>query len=465
MKKTEEYAEVRGSFRDPSGFVLLREGLIYRQINRAYRGNYDHLVDSGLYDTLVRDGLLVPHAEVGIQQAVTEDVYKVIRPEQIPFVSYPYEWCFSQLKHAALLTLEVQRRALDFGMSLKDSSAYNIQFRKGRPIFIDTLSFEKYREGQPWVAYRQFCQHFLAPLAVMSHVDVRLSQFFRVYLDGIPLDLASLLLPARTRVNLALLSHIHLHARAQKHFADQSIPSKRHSMGRTAFLGLVDSLRSAIERLSWQPVGTEWHDYHAISNYSALASKHKKQLVAEMLDEVTPAPTSVWDLGANIGLSSRIASDRGIMTISFDIDPAAVEKNYLESVAKAETDILPLLLDLTNPSPGLGWENQERMSLVERGPTDVVLALAIIHHLVISNNLPFHKVASFLSQVCNSLIMEFVPKSDSQVQRLLSNREDIFGEYDQHAFEREFGEFFAIQHRRTITDTNRILYLMTKGGD
>lgn len=249
---SEKYAEVAASFRDPSGFVFLRDGVVYRQINRAYQNNYDRLISSGLYEKLVQDGLLVPHTEVSLQYAVTEDAYKVMKPEPVPFISYPYEWCFSQIKHAALLTLGIQTRALDFGMSLKDCSAYNVQFRDGKPVFIDTLSFERYRKGQPWVAYRQFCQHFLAPLALMSYVDVRLHQLFRVHLDGIPLDLASLLLPARTWVNFGLLSHIHLHAKAQKRFADEPIPSEGRSVGRMAFLGLVDNLKSAIEKLRWR---------------------------------------------------------------------------------------------------------------------------------------------------------------------------------------------------------------------
>jgi ribosomal protein L11 methylase PrmA len=464
MGLPDKHVAVPGSFRDPSGFVFLKDGLVYRQVNRAYRENFDLLVDSGLYDALVRDGFLIPHTDAGLQQAVTDDAYKVIRPEQIPFVSYPYEWCFSQLEHAALLTLEIQMKAFEFGMSLKDCSAYNVQFVRGKPVFIDTLSFEKYRAGQPWVAYRQFCQHFLAPLALMSHVDIRLQQLLRTYLDGIPLDLASRLLPKRTRANVGLLSHIHLHAKAQQRFADKPVAAESRRVSKTAFLGLVDSLESTIEKLAWQPGSTEWHDYYDITNYSEAAFAHKKQLVAKMLDEITPPPTSVWDLGANTGMFSRIASDRGIPTVSFDVDPSAVEENYLQSRAKGETHILPLLLDLTNPSAGIGWENRERMPLLERGPADTALALALIHHLAISNNLPFRKIAHCLSQVCHTLVIEFVPKDDSQVQKLLSSREDIFGEYDQQTFEREFDAFFAVRSREPIQDTYRTLYLMTKRG-
>lgn len=446
------------SFRDPNGFLFWQDGFIYRQVNITYKENYDHLMDSGLYETLVDANLLIPHQGVDIEAPKPELAYKVIKPELIPFVSYPYEWCFSQLKDAALTTLRIQRKSLEFGMSLKDCSAYNIQFRRGKPIFVDTLSFEKYREGQPWVAYRQFCQHFLAPLALMSYRDIRLNQLFRIHLDGVPLDLASSLLPLSTRFSFSLLSHIHLHAKSQKHFADKPIDVSRHKMSRLGFLGIIDTSESAVRKLKWQPRGTEWADYYKDSNYSSDALQHKKQVVVEFLDKLNPE--SVWDLGANVGMFSRLASDRGILTVAFDSDPAAVEKNYLECAARGETNILPLLVDLTNPSPSIGWENQERISLVERGPADTVLALALVHHIAISNNVPLAKIAQFLSNICSSLIIEFVPKTDSQVQRLLSTREDIFPDYTQAAFEHEFGKYFAIHSSLRIRDSERTLYLM-----
>ncbi len=453
-------AQLPGSFRDPSGFLFQQDGVIYRQVNLAYKDDYDHLMDSGLYQTLVDDNLLIPHGEVGIEPLVSELAYKVIKPEPIPFVSYPYEWCFSQLRDAALTTLKIQRKALDFGMSLRDSSAYNIQFKDGRPVFIDTLSFGKYREGEPWFAYRQFCQHFLAPLVLMSYKDIRLSQLLSIHIDGLPLDLASCLLPWRTRLSFSLLSHIHLHARSQKHFADKPINVRQQRVSRYAFVGILNSLESTVKRLKWQPVGTEWADYYHDTNYSQEAFEHKKTTVAGFLDRVRPA--TVWDLGANVGIFSRLASDRGIPTVSFDVDTAAVEKNYLDSVARGETNILPLVLDLTNPSPGIGWENKERMSLKERGPADVVLALALVHHLAISNNVPFFKIAGFLSDIGHRLIVEFIPKSDSQIQRLLATRDDIFPDYTRPAFEQEFNRYFTIDDWTDIRESQRTLYLMRR---
>jgi hypothetical protein len=451
---------IPSSFRDPSGFLFLQDSLLYRQVNIIYREHYDHLIGSGLYETLVDEGVLLSHEEVGSDYARTDSAYKVLKPRLIPFISYPYEWCFSQLKDAASATLGIQRRALDFGMTLKDSSAYNIQFMNGRPVLVDTLSFEEYREGQPWVAYRQFCQHFLAPLALMSYTDIRLNQLLRLYIDGIPLDLASSLLPRRTWLKLPLLSHIHLHAKSQKHFADKSVDTRTRQMSRLGFLGLVDNLESIVKKLQWRPKGTAWAEYYEDTSYSTQAFEEKKCFVAEFLDETNPG--TVWDLGANIGLFSRISSDKGIRTISFDMDPAAVERNYLECVERGETSILPLLLDLTNPSPGIGWENEERVSILERGPADTVLALALVHHLAIGNNVPLHKIAGFFNRICTSLIIEFVPKSDSQVQRLLSTREDIFPDYTQQEFEKTFRQYFSVHSSAKIRDTDRTLYLMRK---
>jgi hypothetical protein len=450
------------SFRDPSGFLFWREGALYRQINRSYAEDYEHLMQSGLYDRLVKAGLMIPHAES--DQAffdALQDGYKVIQPELIPFISYPYEWSFSQLKDAALATLSIQRRALKAGMSLKDASAYNIQFKDGKPLLIDTLSFGVYKEGTPWEAYRQFCQHFLAPLALMAKVDARLSQLLRVHIDGVPLDLASRLLPAKTRLDFGLLTHIHLHASAQKRYAGAEIHSERRgSVSRTAFLGLIESLEATVRKLNWRPGGTEWGDYYDITNYSDAAFEHKKEILGLWLAREKPG--LIWDLGANTGVFSRIAAENGAFVVSADVDPAAVERNYLHVKAEGNARILPLLIDLTNPSPALGWANEERESLAGRGPADLVMALALVHHLAISNNVPLPRVADYFAGLGRQLVIEFVPKSDSQVRKLFASRQDIFPDYSVDGFEAAFCRPFRILEKIAIRESARLLYLMEK---
>ncbi len=455
MSRTDQ---LPASFRDPSGFLFTDNGILYRQINRAYSKDYARLMDSGLYEKLVKASLLIPHVEADQAPAESGAAFKVIQPERVPFISYPYEWSFSQLKDAALATLAIQKRAMKLDMSLKDASAYNIQFVRGKAVLIDTLSFEIYKEGEPWVAYKQFCQHFLAPLALMSYRDARLSQLLRVYIDGVPLDLTSALLPAKTKFNFGLLTHIHIHAGAQKRYSDKVVAPRKGGMNRQALTGLIESLEGAIKKLTWKPAGTEWGDYYENTNYTDSAFEHKKQLVKEWSVEKKPA--LVWDLGGNTGVFSREAASSGAFTVSFDIDPAAVEQNYRTAKTKKEQNILPLVLDLTNPSPALGWDNSERDSFGARGPADMALALAVIHHLAISNNVPLPQLANFFAARCKWLVIEFVPKSDSQVQKLLTSREDIFSHYTREDFEIAFSARFLIHKSESVRDSERTLYLM-----
>jgi len=465
-----ERTRLGASFRDPSGFVFRRDGRLYRQVNLFHADDYDRLMASGLYETLTRQGLLVPHVEVVEDPADPTCAYKVLRPESVGFISYPYEWCFGQLRDAALLTLAVQRRALELGQTLKDASAYNVQFSRGKPIFIDTLSFEEYREGEPWVAYQQFCRHFLAPLALMSKTDVRLGRLSCSHLDGVPLDLASKLLPMRSRLSPALLLHIHFHSRSQsKHSGNppkvdvsEPQPSRQGRFSRRAMLGLIESLEGAVSALEWEPKGTEWADYYDGNNtYSDKALETKSRIIAGYIDRVKPS--SVWDLGANNGRFSRIASDRGVPTVAFDIDPACVEANYRLVKKRAETQILPLCVDLFNPSPAIGWRNRERESLEERGPADLVMALALIHHLTIGGSLPVEMVADFFANLGRWLIVEFVPPDDPQARRLRAARTATHGDLDRERFERAFAVHFRVDQREPVGDDGRALYLLQRG--
>ncbi len=448
------------SFRDPSGFLFTRKGVLYRQINKSYQKNYELLVKSGLYKDLTTKELLVKHQETK-SSTPSPGIFRIIKPDKVPFISYPYEWSFSQLQDAALLTLSVQKIALIHQMSLKDASSFNVQFVNGKPVFIDTLSFEKYIEGKPWIAYKQFCQHFLAPLALMSKVEIGLGQLLKNYIDGIPLPLTSKLLPKSTYASFSLLTHIHLHARGQKHYSERQVNVKEKKVNKQSLMALVTNLESAVKGLNWNPTNTPWANYYEDTNYSKIAMKHKKTLVKRFMYRAKPEKL-VWDLGANTGDFSRLVKEGKVLVVSLDLDPAAVEKNYLKVKSKSEKNILPLLMDLNSPSASIGWENLERSSLVDRGPADLALALALVHHLAIGNNLPFGKIASFFAKCTQDLIIEFIPKNDSNAKRLLRAREDIFSSYSKRHFELEFKKYFTISSAVEIKGSKRILYLMSK---
>ena len=454
---------VAGSFRDPAGFLFTRDGVLYRQVNERFRAEYETLRSSGLYDALIERGLLIPHDEVDIEPADAATAAVVIRPERVTFVSYPFEWSPGQLQAAALATLEAQRIAIEHGMSLRDATSYNVQFHRGRAVLIDTLSFEPLAEGRPWVAYRQFCQHFLAPLALMSNVDVRLGQLSRVHLDGIPLDLAARLLPGSTKVSPGLALHIHAHAGSQrKHAADTTAKSRTAaSMSLQALKGLVESLAKAVSKQRWDPPQSAWRDYYAAKeSYSDESLQHKEELVGKVLADLAPA--TLWDLGANTGRFSRLAAAAGADVVSLEMDPSAVELNWREVSEKGETSILPLWIDLSNPTPAQGWAHTERPSITERGPVDVALALALVHHIAIGNNVPLPDVAAWFAQLGRRLVIEWIPKEDPMVQRLLASREDVFDGYTQDGFESAIRPHFSIERKEELRGSLRTLYTLRR---
>lgn len=451
------------SFRDPSGFIFRQDGHLYRQVNLAYKDDYDHLMGSGLYKKLTNAGMMIPHSETEAVALQNNAGYKIIAPQEVPFISYPYEWSFSQLKDAALLTLEIQQQAMKDGMTLKDASAYNVQFVKGRPMLIDTLSFTRYVADQPWVAYRQFCQHFLCPLALMGYREVRLNKLMQTFIDGIPLELASRLLPKMMLKNTGIWLHIHMHAYSQQNLSGsmQASRIRQAKVKKEALEALCDSLRHTVDRIRWNPGKTYWADYYKHTNYQHAGFEFKKNFIRDAAHIVKPRV--VWDLGANTGIFSRQCADltEGLV-VSSDYDAGAVEINYLENRKANIRNILPLVVDLNNPSPDIGWENRERISFIERGPADLVLALALVHHLAISNNLPLARIASFLARVGKNLVIEFISKDDSQVQKLLATRDDIFTDYSLENFVDAFSTDFVQVKREQIPDSMRELFLFSR---
>lgn len=444
----------KSSFRDPSGFVFYHNQQIYRQVNKPYKPHFDTFINSKLYRHLSNLNLIVSHQKSNQPSPQKSTCYQVIKPQLTPFISYPWEWSFSQLKDAALLTLKIFKIALDHNMILKDASAFNVQFINSKPIFIDTLSFEIYQPNQPWIAYRQFCQHFLAPLALMARVHPNLLQLFQTSLDGIPLHIASNTLPKTTFLNPSLLIHIHLHSLSQQKLSLKSI-SLPNKYSKQSLYALIISLQSATNQLHLKQQRSLWSHYYQHNNYTSKATSHKQKIVKQLAKKINPKTT--WDLGANTGRYSRLIASKNNKVIAFDNDPLATELNY-QKLKKSPQNILPLNLDLTNPTPNLGFANQERYSLTARGPADLTLALALVHHLHIANNIPLAHISNYFSQITKHLLIEYIPKSDSQVKKLLQHRPDIFYNYTQSLFETSFKKNFKLIQKTQINQTDRFIY-------
>ncbi|HXF54277.1 MAG TPA: class I SAM-dependent methyltransferase [Hyphomicrobiaceae bacterium] len=443
------------SFRDPAGELFWQAGAIYRGVNPCYERQFHSALNSGLLEGCVADGLLLPFE---IVDAATARYVALLKPRQLSFISYPYEWSFDQLKDAAVLTLKLHLRALPHGMLLKDASAFNVQLVDGRPCLIDHLSFDLVSEHSAWPAYGQFCRHFLAPLALMAYVDLGLGRLLQTHIDGVPLDLAVRLLPRRAWLRPGLFLHLCLHARMVEKHAGSAKKVAARPLSAEAMTAIARSLLALVEKLSPRRQATEWGSYYADTNYSAAAFSAKERIVRELVQ--ASAARTVWDIGANDGHFSRLIRDLADEIVSIDVDPRAVNSNYLRCRRNDIRNIVPLLADINSPTPALGFANRERRALCDRGRPDLILALALVHHLAISNNLPFRYIAEFLAGQCRSLVIEFVPKSDSQVQRLLLNRRDIFDDYTEEHFREAFSAAFSILERRAIAGSERSLYLM-----
>lgn len=455
------------SFRDPAGHVFLHQGSVHRQVNPIYREHYDRLMGSGLYSRLTELGLLVEHQELvePLHLTATETPYKTLLPRQLPWISYPWEWSFSSLRRAALATLRIQREALDHGMSLKDASAFNLTLAGCTPVFLDTLSFERYREGRPWVAYGQFCRHFLAPLAIAAYRGGPLRGLQLQHIDGVPLEVASRLLPLRTRLKVGLLIHLHLHAAAVRRDRLPSGPGRpggRRSMPLNSLKGLVGSLEGLVRGLELTGRATAWTDYYDTSSYTSQDMEDKEHRVGELLERI--GGRRALDLGANTGRFSRLAAGLGYEVLACDSDDHVVEGLERSLSGDERRLIVPLVVDLTNPAPACGWAHAERRSFLERGRSDVAMALALVHHLVIHHGIPLPQVASCFARLAPELIIEFVPKGDPQVDRLLAHREDIFTDYTRHGFEAAFAEHYRILEAHPVGGSTRVLYRMSRTG-
>ena len=451
------------SFRDPSAFVFWRDGQPYRQIDASFATDWDAFEASPLKRRLFEQRRLIRYEPADLDLAPLPGAHAVIRPEPVEFLSYPYEWTFGELREAALLTLDIQLQAMADGWTLKDASAYNIQFHEARPIHIDSASFERLEEGSPWIAYRQFCEQFLAPLALGARRDIRLVDLLRLGPDGIPLDLASRLLPRRTWLDFGLVSHLHLHARAQTRHArddDEGAAARRTRLSRARLEGLIQNLHSTVARLDWDPRGTEWADYAENTSYGETAAADKDRVVDAWLREVPGA--RVWDLGANTGRFSKIAADAGKRVVALDIDPAAAERHFRAIREVGRTDILPLVVDIADPSPAIGWAGRERRSLLDRANADAILALALVHHLAISRNVPLPMVIDLFADLAAWAIVEFVPKEDPMVRRLLATRRDVFPRYDLASFRDAAATRYEIVQEAPLADSARVLFLLRR---
>ena len=449
-----------GSFRDRDGRVFYDGSRVCRALSPYAAGQWRAVSVKRFFKRLAAGQKIVGTTESSSEVLPEGKWEMVLEHERIPFVSYPYEWTFSMLRDAALLHLEILLDALEDGFTLKDASPYNVQWVGSRPVFIDISSFEVLEAGSPWTGYRQFCEMFLYPLLLQSYRDIPFQPWLRGSIDGIPADVCSQMLSARDYFRSGVLKDVVIHARLQNSLGDSPANAKRNleqaGFSSELIRHNLRRLHKIVSGLEWRRTSSTWARYASTHSYSGSDQEAKENFVAAFTS--SRAPNTVWDLGCNTGSYSRIAARENAYVLAIDADSLAVDLLYRALREEKSDRILPLTMNLTDPSPAMGWLLAERKPMRERGRPDLVLALALIHHLVIGANVPLPDVVAWMASLGGDLIIEFVSRDDAMVGKLLRNKRDNYVDYSRENLESALSAYFTIESTLDLASGTRTLY-------
>jgi hypothetical protein len=453
-----------GSFRDRTSRIFYINNSVYRGLNEQALNEWEILSSTKFFRHFNSDDKIVQTEQVAPPEKLDSSIkgkwVAFLKHQIIPCISYPYEWSFGMLKDAALLQIELLLAALDEDMILKDSSAFNFQWLGAYPVFIDVPSFERYSDGMPWVGYRQFCQMFLYPLFFQAYKKVPFHPWLRGSIDGIEPGDCSHLMNMRDLLRPGVFMHAYLQAKMQARYGStqKNIRKELNQAGfqKNLIKNNVKQLRKIVKKLSWHHMDSEWSDYVNKHSYTNADQERKLAFVQEIVNR--HRWNMVWDIGCNVGAFSRIAAKNADYVVAMDADHLAIEHFYRSLKAEGNRTILPLVINIADPSPDLGWQGLERKSLTKRSKPDLILCLALIHHMVISANIPLEEFVGWLGQLCSSLVIEFVTKEDPMVKTLLRNKKDNYTDYDKNFFEKCLSDKFNFIKRKDLESGTRTLY-------
>ncbi len=448
------------SFRDPAGTVYTSGNRIIRGLTDEGFARYSVVKNSGLLDSLIKTNKVISSHEL-TEVGEGSNYVKFLEHELIEFISYPYEWPFLLLKEAALHHLAIQITALKHEISLIDASAYNIQFKGVNPIFIDVLSFKSYQTGEFWNAHRQFCEHFLNPLLLYAIKNIPYHDWYRGSMEGVSTEMLARLLPSRSWFSLNYLVHILLPAHNQnksKKTNDRIVSrSHYHQFPKSIYLRFLEQLHRWIQKLQLKSQQmTTWEDYTTTRFYTEKQLIEKREFISEFVKATKPK--QLWDLGCNDGEFAQIALKNGAgYVIGFDADLGALDKAVIRA-KQNNLNFLPLYQQISNLTPNQGWLSKERLSILDRGAPNALIALALIHHLALGHNLPLNEIIQLLTSISPCGVVEFVPKTDPTAQKMLALKGDCFPHYTEQNFQRILAEQSSIVKTLTLSESGRTLY-------
>ena len=451
-----------GSFRDPGGHIYYSSGKVFRTVAPEVLEDFERVCATGVLEKLTEQGRLIAGKVVDKQSLpnLPTSFSLVVEHPRIPFISYPYEWCFYMLQDAAVHQLEVCLDALESDVMVSDASAYNIQFINSAPIFIDYLSFRSYEKGKVWKAHQQYCEQFLNPLLLRSLLGVPHNAWYRGNLEGIPTTELSRLIPIAKKFSWNVFIHVALQARLHNAANGRKIDRKRAnkvSLDKRRMTYILSSLKEFVSKLAPKHLhDSVWHTYVKGNSYEGEETQSKRLFLVDFLGKVKPKV--LLDFGCNTGDYSMLALDHGVdLVVGLDTDHLSLEKGYSRA-KRGKVNFLPLYLDLSNLSPGQGWGGVERKSLEERANADAIFSLALLHHLVFGKNIPLDSAVARLVQFAPNGVIEFIPKTDPRVEDMLLLRKDIFHDYTQSDFEACLQRQAKIVNSKQVSRSGRRLY-------
>jgi SAM-dependent methyltransferase len=455
-----ENGDEPGSFRDPTSRIVYRNGEVYRYLSERALEDWRALVATRFFSAEMEAGRIVATEEVSEPPAPAGSA-GVLHHERIPFVSYPYEWPFSMLQDAALLQLDLLGEALAEDFILKDATPFNVQWRGSNPVFIDIGSFERLGAGEPWIGYRQFCRQYLYPLMLTTYNNVSFRPWLRGQPEGITAEEMRRLLSTGDRLRSGVLLHVTLQARAERRYAaserDMRAELKEAGFRKELIEANVSRLRKLVAKLKQPADSSTWSEYGAEHEHVARHREAKSAFITAVVEGRRSG--LVWDLGANDGHFSRLAARSADTVVAVDADEVVIDRLYRTLAEERVSNVLPLVGDLANPSPGLGWRGRERRPLEDRGSPDLVLLLALVHHLVIGANVPLGRVIEWLADLESRVVLEWVPPEDPMVARLMANKRahEVHGDYNEAELRAHLGRTFDIETETPLEDGGRVL--------
>ena len=453
-----------GSFRDRESRVFYEGNAVFRGLSKQALKEWEALSSTEFFKRLTLQGKLIHTERIDsasmAKSAKDENWEAVLKHQPIPFISYPYEWSFGMLKDAALLQLDLMQEALEEGMILKDASAFNFQWMGARPIFIDIPSFEKWHPGEPWAGYRQFCQMFLYPLFLQAYKDLSFQPWLRGNIEGIESEQCNNIMSMRDCIRPGVFTHVFLQSKIQAKYSQTQRDVKKDLLAvgfnKNLIMANVKRIYKMIQGLTWNRSKSAWSSYGTTHNYTDVDFEMKQAFIRQIVGQ---RPWHlVWDMGCNTGIFSKIASENSDYVVAMDTDQLSIEHFYQSLKTEGNTKILPLVVNLADPSPGLGWKGLERKALVDRGKPDLTLCLALIHHIVITANVPLREFIKWLAGLGTDLVIEYVTKDDPMVKGLLRNKKDNYTDYEQDYFEKCLSLSFNVDQQSQLHSGTRILY-------